>query len=634
MAPPLAVDGEDRPHIMYCPPGEAWYAVREEHGWMKEFLTATPFGGVCGELSLGPDDEPQVGTPVAKSVWKPLYGVRHNGTWTFEPTDIGSVQDVDSKGRPHSAYLVRKTASSVSLIHVWRDSGGWSSEEIESFNTTRSIGSRWVSFVLDSSDLPRVLYYEDYRGQVRYASRQDNGTWSVEPVDTLGNIAAFGRQGSLALNGSGSPYAVYSYRVNSTTQPVKFAFRTPSGWVKEIMEPDIGLFPSLGIAENGSLRVAYVKEHVIDAVNKVVDQDAVYASRTSATWDVEMVYDGLIDLPKGIVIAPQFTTLALDHCGNPHIAFHVDGVYYATKGNCTSNRPPTANANGPYIDYEGSPLTFTATATDLDNDPLTYRWDFDNDGMADTAWSSSPAITHTWPDDFTGSVRVEASDGKTTVNAIATVTILNLPPKFDSFSIPAIDATATLRIAGEKWHDVSAYLVDGGSETLVAKLTRQPGKPQETSFPITIDPTRVKSIRVSYTPDDDKANGNRNGANPAWLTFTFDGGGEETFHHTFNVKHEDTWNWMVSLNQMLAGREVRFTATATDPGMDDLTFTWEWGDGSPATISSYPNGGTFPFTATNEETHAYTMAGTYDLKVTVRDDDGGLTVVSWMVAII
>ena len=34
------------------------------------------------------------------------------------------------------------------------------------------------------------------------------------------------------------------------------------------------------------------------------------------------------------------------------------------------------------------------------------------------------------------------------------------------------------------------------------------------------------------------------------------------------------------------------------------------------------NGGTFPFTATDRETHVYSVAGTYDLKVTVRDDDG------------
>ena len=131
--------------------------------------------------------------------------------------------------------------------------------------------------------------------------------------------------------------------------------------------------------------------------------------------------------------------------------------------------------------------------------------------------SSSPTAARTWSNDYTGLVRVEVSDGKATVNATATVTILNLPPRIDTVLIPAINATATLRIAGEKWHDLSAYLVDGGNETLVVSLTRQPGKPQETCFPAVIDPTRGRSIRVEYTPEDDSVNGQPNGANPATL---------------------------------------------------------------------------------------------------------------------
>jgi len=77
-------------------------------------------------------------------------------------------------------------------------------------------------------------------------------------------------------------------------------------------------------------------------------------------------------------------------------------------------------------------------------------------------------------------------------------------------------------------------------------------------------------------------------------------------------------------------------ATATDPGSDDLTFTCEWGDGTPATARTYYNdgigtdpypstAGTFPFTATDVETNAHAMAGVYDLRLMVREDDGGTT---------
>jgi len=39
--------------------------------------------------------------------------------------------------------------------------------------------------------------------------------------------------------------------------------------------------------------------------------------------------------------------------------------------------------------------------------------------------------------------------------------------------------------------------------------------------------------------------------------------------------------------------------------------------------SKYYSGGTFPFTATDVQTHVYVTAGTYDIRVGASDDDGG-----------
>jgi len=74
--------------------------------------------------------------------------------------------------------------------------------------------------------------------------------------------------------------------------------------------------------------------------------------------------------------------------------------------------------------------------------------------------------------------------------------------------------------------------------------------------------------------------------------------------------------------------------TAADPGSDDITFTWEWGDGSPSTATTYLDDrigpdpyprldGIFPFTATDSQVHRCSSAGRPDLRLTVRDDDGG-----------
>ena len=49
----------------------------------------------------------------------------------------------------------------------------------------------------------------------------------------------------------------------------------------------------------------------------------------------------------------------------------------------------------------------------------------------------------------------------------------------------------------------------------------------------------------------------------------------------------------------------------------------------------YPSpGGTFPFTASDSETHAYQTAGMYELKLIVRDDDGGTTEIPLVVVIV
>ena len=57
---------------------------------------------------------------------------------------------------------------------------------------------------------------------------------------------------------------------------------------------------------------------------------------------------------------------------------------------------------------------------------------------------------------------------------------------------------------------------------------------------------------------------------------------------------------------------------------NDLTFKQEFGDSNLVVTNMYYSGGTFPFTATDVQAHTYSMAGQYDVKVRVRDDDGGV----------
>jgi uncharacterized repeat protein (TIGR01451 family) len=151
-----------------------------------------------------------------------------------------------------------------------------------------------------------------------------------------------------------------------------------------------------------------------------------------------------------------------------------------------------------------------------------------------------------------------------TDSAVVTVTapIMTLSKEAGQVTIlEYVLANFTIRIAGEKWHDVRLTLFYDGVGTDVASVTRFPGDPDDQS--VTIYDVKVGvipgtfSAAITYTPWDDEINGQFWGADPCWLIITFPDGASKRLHHTFNVRHNDTWIWEIDdFTPYIAGQPI------------------------------------------------------------------------------
>jgi len=134
-------------------------------------------------------------------------------------------------------------------------------------------------------------------------------------------------------------------------------------------------------------------------------------------------------------------------------------------------------------------------------------------------------------------------------DTVVTAPVMTLEKTAGNITFGAfVMANFTIRIAGEKWHDVRLSLYDGNVWTEVASVTRYPGSPDEQSvtvYNVRIYVLKPFAARIVYTPIDDPNNGQWWGDDPCWLTLTFRDGDTKRLFHNFNVRHEDTWIWEI-----------------------------------------------------------------------------------------
>jgi hypothetical protein len=141
------------------------------------------------------------------------------------------------------------------------------------------------------------------------------GSWLIEIADKAESVGAYT---SLAIDASGNPHVSYC---DASNGDLKYAVRIGGFWVIETVDSDgsVGWYTSLALDAQGNPHISY-SEHYYEGTpySSTLVNALKYAVKKNASWECVVVDKATV----------QFSSLALDAEGNPHIGYYeYDNTY-------------------------------------------------------------------------------------------------------------------------------------------------------------------------------------------------------------------------------------------------------------------------------------------------------------------
>ncbi|MFC0624326.1 M36 family metallopeptidase [Kribbella deserti] len=309
---------------------------------------------------------------------------------------------------------------------------------------------------------------------------------------------------------------------------------------------------------------------------------------------------------------------------------------------------PTPVITGPATVAEGSAIQFSGTSSTVGGDAgdtLKYAWDLDNDGQFDDSVSATPSWT--FGDNGARTVRLWVSNtaGYSNVTTHA-VTVTNVAPTVTidpnqlATAVENNSLTVKATFTDPGWLDTFASTLTPGTPYLpgvagtVATNPLAPPAPVtgQTQASITYGDNGTYKLSVSVSDDDGDT-------------------GSDLLQVTVSNKNplatiDDSNAVMINGVPTVfadAGQLVQLSAGITDPGSDDLSSQWNWGDGnlSPLVKSRVNAPADDPVNSPTVQprdiigtsAYAWEKSCMYDVGFNVVDDDGGVSADSTKVLI-